>query len=488
MVSRTQRHAVAGAEGESLVAVLDGPVGVALEEAVVLAAAVQADGCPHPVVVGEQIDLGWPHDVEDRQLSRAVPGGEGRDLPHVAYRTFDGGRATRRPLDLLLDGEGGACPSASASVHLATKSSTANTTASYGSTTAPLRRRRLRTRPGWRRRRTQARVRRWWSDRCSRPWCRRRDIVERTAAEHRGCLHGRTPCHRLVVVRDDHAPAGEVGNDLAVRGTAGRAADQHDPPLLGARRPPRAQTWSAPARRLHTTPSTAARASCSGPHVGADAGEQPGGARTVGRPFAVEVRHEHQPPSAGGNSGERQVVERGPIDAEEASHGVRDLRRRPGCRPTAGTGRWRPRTNPATAPVSSAAGVRLTVNAVPLVPKLRARSPGRSPSRARPPDVVPRAGPDDCARRVLSRRPSRWVRARPGSTASHGIAASTRARRSGRYRSSAGDHQPVVPTRLLVIRRRTARQLTGQPVVREHDLGKTSEDVGFGASEATAAS
>ena len=47
--------------------------------------------------------------------------------------------------------------------------------------------------------------------------------------------------------------------------------------------------------------------------------------------------------------------------------------------------------NPATVPVGSAAGSRSTVKAVPLVPRLRARSPGRSPRPERRRHVVARA-------------------------------------------------------------------------------------------------
>ncbi len=49
--------------------------------------------------------------------------------------------------------------------------------------------------------------------------------------------------------------------------------------------------------------------------------------------------------------------------------------------------------NPATVPVSSAAGPTRTANAVPLVPRLIARSPGRSPSPSAAAMLSPVPGP-----------------------------------------------------------------------------------------------
>ena len=87
---------------------------------------------------------------------------------------------------------------------------------------------------------------------------------------------------------------------------------------------PAGRAASAPASRLHTTPSTAARASCSRVDVGADAGERAGGVGPVRRALAVEVRDEHEPARAGRRA-ERQRVEAGRVDAEQPGDGVGDL-------------------------------------------------------------------------------------------------------------------------------------------------------------------
>ena len=58
--------------------------------------------------------------------------------------------------------------------------------------------------------------------------------------------------------------------------------------------------------------------------VGADAGQEPGGARAVGGAFTVEVRHEHEPVGARRRR-QRQLVEPARFDAQEAGDGVGDL-------------------------------------------------------------------------------------------------------------------------------------------------------------------
>ena len=78
-------------------------------------------------------------------------------------------------------------------------------------------------------------------------------------AGHGGGLHARAGRDLLVVVRHEHGPPAEVGEHLAVGAGAGAAAERISRPSAGAN----AASASSPSRSPHTTPSTAARASCS---------------------------------------------------------------------------------------------------------------------------------------------------------------------------------------------------------------------------------
>jgi hypothetical protein len=98
-------------------------------EGVVLLAAVDPDGGPHPVVVGEDPHAGRPDHLDDRELRGDVEpldlGPLGRQRPGHGRRVGDG------PGEDLLDGEAGS-PSATASTQSAMKRSRSNMGASWG--------------------------------------------------------------------------------------------------------------------------------------------------------------------------------------------------------------------------------------------------------------------------------------------------------------------------------------------------------------------
>jgi hypothetical protein len=75
-------------------------------ELVVLAAAVDPDDRPHVVVMGEQVHVGRPDDVERGELFRAVPDRHHRADRAVPHLGLNGGRIRNRPVDDLLDGSG----------------------------------------------------------------------------------------------------------------------------------------------------------------------------------------------------------------------------------------------------------------------------------------------------------------------------------------------------------------------------------------------
>ena len=188
-----------------------------------------------------------------------------------------------------------------------------------------------------------------------------------------GGLDRRAGGDELVVGRDPHGAPGEVGDDAPVGRAAGGAADEEHRAVAPSSGP----SASAPASRLQTTPSTAARASWAGVTSVRKPGQHAGRVRPVRRPLAVEVRDEDEAARSGRRL-ERQRVEPGVVDARAAAPPRRSPWSRSWCRPAGGSGRSHRRSRPPCRSDRLPARSE-TVNAVPLVPRLRARSPGRRP-------------------------------------------------------------------------------------------------------------
>ena len=125
-------------------------------------------------------------------------------------------------------------------------------------------------------------------------------------------------------------------------------------------------------------------------------------------------------PPAPGSAGQRQLVQLGQVDAEQARRPRSAPGPRSACRPAAGAGRSRRRTRPPSRS-ASAAGTSLTPNAVPEVPSDTTTSPGAEaePERgghvvagarrraAHPPAVSPdRLGRPGDPRQLAASRPN----------------------------------------------------------------------------------
>ena len=183
------------------------------------------------------------------------------------------------------------------------------------------------------------------------------DVVERAAGEHRRGLDGGAAGDELVGVGDDHRPAGQVGDDLAVGRAAGAAADRAPP----ARRLPEARRTSS----IGPVEQAAHHALDRGPGE-LLAGRRRSGGRSstpvasgrFGRALAVEVRHEHQTARTGRARRARgRRARRASTPSSRATASVTLV-----ALSVQTSGRKRPvaSAKPATAPVGSAVGASLT--------------------------------------------------------------------------------------------------------------------------------
>ena len=193
---------------------------------------------------------------------------------------------------------------------------------------------------------------------------------------------------------------------------------------------------SAPSKRLQTTPSTAARASCAGVTSARIPASVPLRIRSVRRSLAVQMRDQDQAASARRRL-ERQFARAAPRPRRAAERSSRSPSSRSWCRPAAGNVRSHRRTRRRYLS-DRRTGSSLTVKAVPLVPRLRARSPGLQAEAQGGRHVV--AGPRTHNARPCpaTPRPRHGARGHRGVTASQSTSASTRSSRSYRYRASRG--------------------------------------------------
>ena len=145
------------------------------------------------------------------------------------------------------------------------------------------------------------------------PFGRSRPVVEC------GGLDGRTGGDELVFGRNADGAPGQVGHDTPVGGAPGGSADEEHASLLRRAAEGIGTREQVADHALHGRSGELGRR-----HVGAQAGQRAGRVRPVRRPLAVEVGDEHEAARSRRRL-ERQRVEPGVVDAEQARHRVGHL-------------------------------------------------------------------------------------------------------------------------------------------------------------------
>ena len=227
-----------------------------------------------------------------------------------------------------------------------------------------------------------------------------------------------------------------------------RKARERAPPPMSSRRPSagaKAVERVEPVEQPADDPLDAGPGELLAADVAADPRQHAGRRRSVGRPLAVEVREQRE--AAGPRpGGEREVVERAVVDAEQPAHGLRDLRRveRAHEREVAAGGIGEPGDD------ARRIGDRLVADR-----EHGARRPDRHGDVAR--CAARRRAPPPCCRRCRERRPRRATRRRRRRARAPPAPPPTSPGRRRRRRAGRGGTRPRPPTSSRCRTRRRGR-------------------------------